>query len=145
MNETFHVPGFRFGGVAAQIKKNGKLDLGAIVADEPATVAALFTKNIVKAAPVIVATDRAKRGKAQAVLVNAGCANACTGAPGLAAARETTHLFAQALGVRDEEVLPASTGVIGAQLPVEKFRTAMPAVVSALSPTSAVDFADAIC
>jgi glutamate N-acetyltransferase/amino-acid N-acetyltransferase len=145
MTDLPSVRGFRFAGIAAQIKKNGKPDLAAIVADAPATAVALFTTNLVKAAPVLLAAERIEQGVARAVLVNAGCANACTGAPGLAAARETTKMLARALGIDEDEVLPASTGVIGAQLPVEKFAAGMDALVADLSPEHALHFADAIC
>jgi glutamate N-acetyltransferase/amino-acid N-acetyltransferase len=145
MRDIPTVRGFRFAGVAAQIKKNGRPDLAAIVADAPATAAALFTTNLVKAAPVLLASERIKRGRARAALVNAGCANACTGAAGLAAAKATTKLLARALGVHEREVIPASTGVIGAPLPVEKFEAAMPALVADLSYAHALHFADAIC
>lgn len=115
------VAGFRFAGVAAGVKKKGGLDLGLIVADRIANVAAVFTRNRVQAAPVLVAKERVRIGKAHAVLVNSGCANACTGKKGIRATVETTRLVAHALGVAEELVLPASTGVIGAVLPVEPF------------------------
>lgn len=145
MNDSLTVRGFRFAGVSAQIKKNGQKDLGAIVADGPATVAALFTTNLVKAAPVLVAARRVQRGHARAVLANSGCANACTGTAGIAAARETTRMLARALGVREADVIPASTGVIGSPLPVDKFTAAMPVLLADLSPHHALHFADAIC
>jgi len=82
--------------------------------------AAVFTRSLVKAAPVIVAAGRVKRGLAQAVLINAGCANAATGKPGMAAARESSAAVARALGIDAKLVLPMSTGVIGVLLPAEK-------------------------
>jgi glutamate N-acetyltransferase/amino-acid N-acetyltransferase len=144
-DELYRVHGFRFAGVRAGIKKNGNPDLAAIVCDGDASAAALFTTNLVKAAPVLVGEERMRRGRVRATLVNAGCANACTGKPGIAAAKATTHLFADALGLDDAEVIPASTGVIGAPLPVAKFEAAMPALVADLSPDHALHFADAIC
>lgn len=138
------VPGFRFGGVAAGIKKDGALDLGAIVADEPAAAAAVLTRNRVRAAPVEIAQARVEGGRAQAILVNSGNANACTGKPGERATRGTTAAFATALGIGDELVLPASTGVIGALLPAEKIQSAIPRLVRSLAPTGWRDFARAI-
>jgi len=134
MSNTVPPPrGFRFAGVPAGIKRQaGALDLGLIVADAPAAVAGAFTRNLVRAAPVTVAERRVARGRARAVLVNSGNANACTGEPGLAATLETTAAVASALGVDAEEVLPASTGVIGAPLPTAKIVGAVPALVAAL-------------
>jgi glutamate N-acetyltransferase/amino-acid N-acetyltransferase len=138
------VPGFRFAALAAGIKKNGKPDLSLIVADEAVPTAAVFTRNLVRAAPVEVASARAKKGRARAVLVNAGNANACTGAQGLRAAKATTSALAKLLGCSAEAVLPASTGVIGAHLPVEKITAALPALTSALGEDRAADVARAI-
>lgn len=139
------VPGFRLAGVAAGIKKKaGALDLALLAADGPCTAAAVFTRNRVKAAPVVVAAERVRRGRAQALLVNAGCANACTGRPGLAAARATTAAAARRLGIAPELVLPASTGVIGALLPQDKVAAALPGLVAALSPEGLADFSRAI-
>jgi glutamate N-acetyltransferase/amino-acid N-acetyltransferase len=105
----------------------------------------VFTTNLVKAAPVLLAQKRVKRGRARAVLVNAGCANACTGREGIAAATRTCALLASALGIPEDEVVPASTGVIGAPLPVARFEAAMPALVADLAATHGEHFADAIC
>jgi glutamate N-acetyltransferase/amino-acid N-acetyltransferase len=139
------VPGFRLSGVAAGIKKKeGALDLGLVVADAPCAAAAVFTRNRVKAAPVLVAAERVRRGRSQALLVNAGCANACTGQPGLAATKATTAAAARALGIAPELVLPASTGVIGAVLPRDKVEAALPALIEALSPSGLADFSRAI-
>src|SRR5690606_20667520 len=114
MTEGMHahptVQGFRFAGVSCGIKEKGALDLGLIVAEEPVAAAGVFTRNRVKAAPVLVATERLERGRARAVLVNSGNANACTGKPGLAAVRETTRALADELEIEPELVLPASTG-----------------------------------
>src|SRR5688572_14383074 len=105
------VPGFRFAGVAAGIKKDGRLDLGLAVADAPAACAAVYTRNRVQAAPVVVARERTRRGRAQAILANSGCANACTGAAGRRATKDTTAAAARALGIDPKLVIPASTGV----------------------------------
>jgi glutamate N-acetyltransferase/amino-acid N-acetyltransferase len=139
------VLGFRFGAVSAGIRKDGRIDLALAVCDRPAVTAALFTRNLVRAAPVLVAAERASAGVARAVLANAGCANAVTGEQGLQAARSTTQAVAKALGISPEEVLPASTGVIGAHLPVEKINAQAEALVAKLSPQGHEDFAQAIC
>jgi glutamate N-acetyltransferase/amino-acid N-acetyltransferase len=139
------VLGFRFAAVSAGIRKDGRIDLALAVCDRPAVTAALFTRNLVKAAPVVVAAERARAGVSRAVLANAGCANAVTGEQGLAAVRETTQAVAKALGISAEEVLPASTGVIGAHLPVEKITAQASALATKLAAESHEDFALAIC
>lgn len=140
------VKGFRFSGVSAGIKKKvGALDLGLIVADEPVPVAALFTRNLVRAHPVHISEERVlKSKKAQVCLVNSGNANACTGEAGLEAALRTTAAVGQALGVAADFVLPSSTGVIGQVLPGAKVIAALPALVSGLSEGAAGTFAEAI-
>jgi glutamate N-acetyltransferase / amino-acid N-acetyltransferase len=139
------VQGFRFGAVSAGIRKDGRIDLALAVCDRPAVTAALFTRNLVKAAPVLVAAERASAGVSRAVLANAGCANAVTGEQGLRAVHETTQAIAKALGISPEEVLPASTGVIGAHLPVEKISLQATALADKLSDDGHLDFAQAIC
>ncbi|UJR80193.1 bifunctional glutamate N-acetyltransferase/amino-acid acetyltransferase ArgJ [Sandaracinus amylolyticus] len=138
------VPGFRLAGISAGIKANDRPDLALIVADEPVSVAGVFTKNRVQAAPVRVAKERAKAGKARAVLVNSGNANACTGKAGLDATKRTTEAVAERLGVSAKAVLPASTGVIGAVLPAETIVRASDRLIEALSIDGGADFARAI-
>lgn len=138
------VPGFRFAGVAAGIKKDGRRDLALAVADEPVSTAAVYTRNRVQAAPVRVARERTRRGRAQAVLANSGCANACTGSAGLHATRSTTASLARTLGIDPKLVVPASTGVIGALLPADRIELAIPELVAALGPEGAPAFAEAI-
>ncbi len=139
------VQGFRFGAVSAGIRKDGRIDLALAVCDRPAVTAALFTRNLVKAAPVLVAAERASAGVSRAVLVNAGCANAVTGEQGIRAVHQTTAAIAKALGISPEEVLPASTGVIGAHLPVEKIAAQAAALADKLTAEGHLDFAQAIC
>lgn len=139
------VRGFRFGAVSAGIRKDGRVDVALAVADRPAVVAGLVTRNLVKAAPILVSSERLPAGLARAVLVNSGCANACTGEPGLAAARRATEAVAQELDAAPEQVLPASTGVIGALLPAEKIAAKAKELVAGLSADRADDFALAIC
>jgi len=113
--------GFRAGAVYAGIKKNTEdsLDLGILVSEVPCVAAALFTTNKIKAAPVVLCQERLRGGRAVAVVVNSGCANACTGEQGLADAAEMAELAAKGIGVSPEDVLVASTGVIGRQLPMK--------------------------
>jgi glutamate N-acetyltransferase/amino-acid N-acetyltransferase len=139
------VAGFRFSAVSAQIRKDGRIDVGLAVADRPCPVAARYTRNFVRAAPVTVCANRTKTKTAQAVLVNSGCANACTGDAGLAAAQVTTAAVARELGISADLVLPASTGVIGKLLPSEKMVAQAPALIAALRHDNSGDFAQAIC
>jgi len=118
--------GFYFKGMAAGIKKDGRKDLGLIFSSRPASAAALFTKNRVVAAPVILGRERMKSGLCQAVVVNSGNANCFTGEEGLKDARITAKLAAEELHIPKELVMVSSTGVIGAPLPMDKFREAMP-------------------
>jgi glutamate N-acetyltransferase/amino-acid N-acetyltransferase len=137
------IPGFRFAGARAGLKSNGRPDVALAAADEAVPAAAVFTTNLVRAAPVEIAAERVARGRARAILVNSGCANACTGAPGIAAARDTTRAVAEALGASPDEVLPASTGVIGLLLDTAKITRQIPSLVASLSE-SADAFAEAI-
>jgi glutamate N-acetyltransferase/amino-acid N-acetyltransferase len=125
--------GFRFAAVSAGIRKDGRTDLGLACADAPCVATGVFTRNLVRAAPVELASARLRSGSARAILVNSGCANACTGKPGLEAARVSTRAVADALGCAEDEVLPASTGVIGALLPAEKIVARAGELAGALS------------
>ena len=142
--EHFVCPGFRAAGCACGIKKNGEPDLALIVADEPAAAAAVFTKNRVKAAPVMVAAERVGGGTVRAVLMNSGNANACTGTEGMLAARKTTGAVADILDCSEALVVPASTGVIGAPLPVDPIISSVDRLSQTLSPTGFVDAARAV-
>jgi len=122
------------GAVASGIKYKDRLDLGLIYAPDGANVTGLFTRNKVKAAPVILSMQQITRGSARAVLVNSGNANACTGLPGIEAAKECMAAVSKELNISMEEILVASTGVIGAPLPIEKITAAMPKLVNNLSP-----------
>jgi glutamate N-acetyltransferase / amino-acid N-acetyltransferase len=135
--------GFRAAGVAAGIKPEG-LDLALLVADRACPAAAVFTTNLATAAPVVVSREHLQTGVARAVLVNAGCANAATGAQGLADARETARLVAEAVGCRAWEVVVASTGVIGVPLPMDKMRAGIAAAAARLSRDGGADAARAI-
>jgi len=131
---NFTVQGFRGGAVKSGIRGKDRLDLGLIVSDSPAAAAGVFTTSQVKAAPVVLGCERLKNGKAQAILVNSGIANACTGEEGMRNARLTSAMVADALGVADELVQVSSTGVIGMQLEVECFRFGIPRLAGRLSP-----------
>lgn len=125
--------GFRAAGVAAGIKKSGGLDLALIVSDAAAWVAGTFTTNRAAAAPVRVSRSRIARGTARGVVVNSGCANACTGKRGYQDAVAMAKEAARAAGVEAEEMLVCSTGKIGVFLPMEAVRAGIAAAASSLS------------
>ncbi len=128
--------GFRAAGVPAAIKYEGRNDVALIVADSPCAAAAVFTTNKVAAAPVVYDREIIKGGCAQAVLANSGCANACTGEEGLKDAKLSALVTAGELGIPPQNVLVASTGVIGRRLPVERLLAGMKAAVKKLGRTS---------
>ena len=128
--ETFKCPGFKAGGVAAGLKANGKKDLGIIYSEDPASVAGVFTRNLVKAAPVLLDQKRIKTGSCRAVVVNSGNANCCTGEQGMQDAVRMARLAAAGVSVAEDDVLVASTGVIGEPLPIQKVETAIPGLIT---------------
>jgi glutamate N-acetyltransferase/amino-acid N-acetyltransferase len=136
--------GFCAGATYAGIKKRAKynLDLGILFSETPCVTAAMFTTNKVKSASVMLNQERLKNGRAVALIANSGCANSSTGEPGLADAAEMAALAAQAIGTEPEDVLVASTGVIGQPLPMPLIREAVTQI--ALSPEGGHDFAKAI-
>ncbi|MCA9526764.1 MAG: bifunctional glutamate N-acetyltransferase/amino-acid acetyltransferase ArgJ [Myxococcales bacterium] len=139
------VAGFRFGGLACGIKKSGAADLAVIVADRPVACAGVFTKNLVVAAPVV--RDRAllaAGGLVRAIVVNSGNANACTGEQGARDADRMGALAAAALGCAPGEVMVASTGVIGAPLPMEKLEAGIPRALDAATADGLAAFSRAI-
>src|SRR5262245_12030642 len=138
------VPGFLAGGIAAGIKPSGKKDLALVHSPTPARVAAVFTSNQVKGAPVIVSEEHARGGVAQAILASSGCANVCTGEQGIRDAREMTAMAGELLRIAPQHVLIASTGVIGVPLPMPRIRAALPQLVRALSPQGGRAAAEAI-
>jgi len=137
-------PGFKAAGVAAELKKKGKKDLGLICSRVPANVAGVFTKNRVKAAPVLLDMELIKSGVCQAVIVNSGSANCCTGEQGMRDAEAMASLAASELGISNDLVFVASTGVIGEPLPIEKIKTAIPDLVKSLQPEGIPDLARSI-
>jgi glutamate N-acetyltransferase / amino-acid N-acetyltransferase len=141
--------GFRFSATACGLKKTGALDLALISSDVPASAAAVFTQNLVVAAPVVLsrANLKASKGRMRAVIVNAGNANCATGTAGYAAAVKTAEETARQLRCRPEEIAVCSTGVIGVPLPVEKILRALPGVTRNRRPSarSFAEFSLAIC
>lgn len=127
--------GFVSSGIRSGLRKK-RPDLALIVAEQGATAAAIFTTNRFVAAPVTISKSSLRKtgGTVRAVVVNAGCANAVTGRPGHTAARRVQERAAELLGCRSEEVLLASTGVIGELLPDGKVRAALPEAILRLSP-----------
>ena len=115
--------GFLAGAVHAGIKSTDELDLAILCSEVICTAAGVFTTNQIKSAPIILSRRHIAKGQAQAVVVNSGCANACTGGQGLADALEMANLAAARLGLSPEHILVASTGVIGVPLPVDKIKT----------------------
>lgn len=141
---NFQVPGFLASGISAGLKKNQQKDLALLYSEVPSVVAGVFTTNRVKAAPVLLSMERVRSGSAQAVLINSGSANACTGKQGLADIRRLSKLITSSLKVGDESVLFASTGVIGKPLPMPLIETNLPLLVASLSPDGLGDAAQAM-
>ncbi|PWT84110.1 MAG: ornithine acetyltransferase, partial [Blastocatellia bacterium] len=150
--------GFRAAGVSAGIKvwagdsdprsssEPRPLDLALLLSDRPATAAAVFTTNRAAAAPVVVSRHHlaTSNGVARAIVVNSGCANACTGDEGLQAAREMAFETARLVGCPGEQVLVASTGVIGVPLPIGKIKTCLPDLIGGLASDQGAAAARAI-
>ncbi len=146
-----HVPGgvtapkgFRAAAVYAGIKKQERPDLALLVSDVEASVAGVMTSNRIKAAPLLVDQPRLKRGKARAVVVNSGCANACTGPEGLEDAKAMASETARVLSLDERDVLVASTGVIGARLPMDRVRGGIMRAAAQLTPSGGPQAATAI-
>jgi len=135
--------GFKASGVKARIKYDRK-DLAVIVSDIPASAAGVFTINRVKAAPVVLSAEHLADGRAQAVVVNSGCANACTGKPGMDAAKDMAYMTARCLGISPREVLVASTGVIGQEMPMDRIISGIERACKTASPDGGHDAAEAI-
>ena len=114
------VKGFKATGITAGLKKSGKKDLALIYSEEKAVAAAVFTKNLVKAAPILLDMKNIKSENIQAIIINSGNANACTGEEGYQNAVKMTEIVAKKLNLHPSEVLIESTGIIGVQLDMEK-------------------------
>ena len=131
-SETFRVPGFLANGIHVGIKTDGRRDLALLFSIQPAKAAGVFTTNCFKAAPVLLDMERIRQGVAQAVITNSGCANAATGPEGLQDALSVSEAASAALGIEDKRVLVASTGVIGARLPLAKIAAGIGPLVKGL-------------
>ncbi|WP_082651677.1 bifunctional glutamate N-acetyltransferase/amino-acid acetyltransferase ArgJ [Gorillibacterium timonense] len=138
--------GFQAGGLHAGLKKTERRDLGILYCEVPAAAAAVYTLNVFQAAPLKVTRDSiaAGAGKLQALVVNSGNANACTGEQGEADARAMRHLTADALSIAETLVGVASTGVIGEPLPMAKVERGIAGLPAALAANSGDDFCEAI-
>jgi len=138
--------GFRFAAGTAGIKASGRPDVAIIEAPLGATAAAMFTRNRVAAAPVVVGRNHlaAGRGKLRAIIVNAGNANCATGASGMRAAEETCAQLAVLLSTTPEHILPSSTGIIGVPLPLDKLIGSLPNVLASARADGVLDVAHAI-
>lgn len=136
--------GFKFSAIACGIRKRDKLDLGLIYCEEKGTAWGLFTENTQKAAPVVIGKRYLKNLSHRAIIVNSGVANACTGKEGINRAESILEELSRILKINKEEILPASTGVIGEQLPTEKILPRLPQLVQGLSKENYLAFAQAI-
>ena len=141
---SIKVPWFRFAGVKCGIKKSKKRDLALIFSERPATAAAIFTTNKIKAAPVLTGMKKIRSGKIQSVVINSGNANACTGTRGNRDAEEVCGLVASRLSISSGLVFPSSTGVVGVPLPIGKVRKGIYQAATQLSPESFSQAAEAI-
>ncbi len=137
--------GFTASGIHVGIRKNReKKDLALVWSEKPCSAAAVYTTNQVKGQPLIVTREHLADGKAQAIIVNAGNANTCTGETGIVAARRMAALVSQWMGIPATDVVVASTGVIGQQLDVGIIETGMEQLVAGLSRTGNIDAREAI-
>ncbi len=133
------VPGFLANGISVGIKSSEQKDLGLIYSTIPARVAAVFTKNAFKAAPVLINTERVKKGMAQAIITNSGCANAATGKEGYKDALSVSAELATQLNIKEDLVLLGSTGIIGKKLPVKKINAGIGKLVKGLKENGIED------
>jgi glutamate N-acetyltransferase / amino-acid N-acetyltransferase len=136
--------GFSAGAVASGIKKSGKLDVALLVAETAVPAAAVYTTNTVAAAPVVVSRSHTALGRIKAAVVNSGNANACTGTGGLADARSMAAAVSEAVACTPDEVVVASTGVIGVPLPLDTVLSGIEQAASALRDDGGADAAEAI-
>lgn len=144
VSQPMQCAGFEAAGIAAGIKKDGAFDLGMIVSRHAAAAAGVFTRNKVQAAPVRLTRSHISNGSARAVIVNSGNANCCTGPQGDSDARRMARVAAETLKISENEVLVASTGVIGAPLPIDKIEAGGLELAKALRPDGFDDLARAM-
>ena len=141
---TIRCKGFQAAGVHSGLKQNGNRDLGLIYSESPASSAGVFTQNRIRAAPVLITQKRTQSGLSNAIIVNSGNANCCNGKAGFQDALDMAGAAARGLGLMENDVLVASTGVIGKRLPLKKIENAVPSLIAALKPDGFMDFARAI-
>src|SRR5579872_622974 len=129
---VFLPKGFKFSAVKAGIKASGKPDLALIIAEPKTSATALFTRNLVTAAPVEVgrASLAKSKGRVQAVIVNSGNANCATGHAGIRDCKKVCAAAASLLNLRAQEIIPSSTGIIGVPLPVGKITSQLKLLIS---------------
>jgi glutamate N-acetyltransferase/amino-acid N-acetyltransferase len=144
-SRLFLPKGFFVNGINSGIVDTKKRDMALIYSEVPCVAAGLFTKNRVKAAPVIISKRHLRNGWAQAILANSGCANACTGKRGMEDAEIMAYQLASQLGIRKEDVLLASTGIIGRFLPMNRVKKGIRRIVGTMrNPSNPQFFAEAI-
>lgn len=136
--------GYKFGVYAGGLRYKGRDDLALVLSETPAAAAGVFTQNRFKAAPVVVARDILGKGPVRALLINSGQANACTGPRGISDCRECLRILARELTVSEQEILPASTGVIGQHLPMQIMERVLPCLADGVGKSSPPDAARAI-
>lgn len=136
--------GFLFSAVKAAIRYPNRKDLALIYSEVEANIAGTFTTNRIKAAPVLLDMKKIRGGRGQAIVVNSGNANACTGRKGIHNATEITELVAHALNIKPSLVYACSTGVIGIPMPMERLRKKIPELIDNLSKSKIEDIAEAI-
>ncbi len=143
--KNFQVPGFKASGIACGLKKNGAKDLALILSTTPAVAAGVFTKNRVQAASVVLSRRTVKKAvPIRAIVVNSGNANACIGAQGMIDCKNLINRLAQELAISKDEILIASTGVIGVPLPPDTLTDGVPKLVETCSAKGMNDAAEAI-
>ena len=138
------VKGFKFSGISVGLKKSGKKDLGLIFSEKQCKAHAVFTKNKVLAAPVLVGKKIIKRNNIQSIIVNSGSANACTGEDGILATNEVLKELSVNTGMKPYNFFPSSTGIIGQPLDYKLINKNIPKLIKRLKDTSSKDFANAI-
>ena len=139
-----NTPGFLLSGVSAGLKKDGKRDLALILSAVPARAAAIFTKNLLKGAPVLVGQERIAGGLCQALIINSANANAFTGRKGYRDSLEVADALSRRLGIDESLVIPSSTGVTGERLRVGKIRKSIPRLIRGLGEDNVREAAEAI-
>lgn len=136
--------GFKASGVACNIKHSGNKDMAIVVSDTLATAAAVFTTNKMAAPPVHLSKKHLADGKAQAVVINSGNANACTGEQGYRDAEKMAEVAGKALGINAEDIVVSSTGIIGVPLPMQRVEEGIELAAAVLPKGTGADAATAI-